>query len=254
MKRATVFFIAIITIIFTIACISSSSGTNSGQRDEEVAQDRHDSAISEEERSDPEVEVEEPTPFDVVSEMSADYLFKDDFETGIRTEWRVIDGEWRMVDGTLKAISGQSPIITVGDNQWRNITVEMEVGGLVNTTSSAMMFLENRPNMVGIGIKQNGDASDGYWFSIYNSGYLCGYEVQDEFFELSSGDGSYSESKHDLRVEVKDDFYQFYIDQEKVCTFSDSTYTDGIFLIWVSEGSGSEPAFPWIDSVTIAEN
>lgn len=195
-----------------------------------------------------------PNAENVVPNLSANYLFSDDFESGIKTDWFAIDGEWRMVNGNLQGISGQPARIGIGNGSWRNYTIEATVGGLKNTVSSAKQFLENNPNIIFFGVRQSKDAGTGYWFGISNWKQGCSFERNfEEIIEFHSTENSLNERQHTVKIEVSGDFFKFSVDGQTICSFSDSSVSDGIVIISMYPGTGANPEFPWVEYINITE-
>lgn len=201
------------------------------------------------------INTEETKSENVVQSVVADYLFSDNFEEGIKTDWYAIDGEWRMINGKLQAISGNPAIIAVGDPDWQNVVIEAKFGNLKNTTSSAMQFIENKPNILYIGLRQSENASDGYWLGIANWIQRCTLEIDDEetiaFYEQER---SIDEEEHVVRIEIRNDLFKFYMDGETLCTFTDASIEKGVVVIAMYPGDGPEAAYPWLEEITIRGN
>lgn len=196
----------------------------------------------------------EPSAQDVVPILSADYLFSDDFETGIKTDWHAIAGEWRMINGNLQAISGDPAIIGVGNSSWNDYVIEAKIGGLRNTVSSAKQFLETNPNVFYIGARQDSSASDGYWFGVTHWKQSCKLEINNEETALFySEENRIGEGEHTIKLEVVGDLFKFYIDGSLLCSFIDSTIGNGEITIAMYPGSGSDPSFPWLEYIRVAE-
>jgi len=193
-------------------------------------------------------------PENVVPILSADYLFSDNFESGIKTDWFAIDGEWTMINDHLQGISGNPSRIGVGNSSWKNYTIEAKIGGLRNTVSSGKQFLETNPNIVFIGVRQNDDASTGYWFGITNWKQTCSYEKNNEkVIAFHSADNNIGTNEHTIKIEVSDNLFKLFIDGQSVCSFSDSNINQGIVVISTFPGTGEDPSYPWVDYIHIAE-
>jgi len=190
----------------------------------------------------------------VVPNLSANYLFSDDFENGIKTDWFAIDGEWRMVNGNLQGISGQPARIGVGNSSWRNYSIEVTIGGLRNTVSSARQFLENNPNIIFIGVRQSQDAGTGYWFGLSNWRQGCSFERNfEQVIEFHAAENSLDERPHTAKIEVNGDLFRLSIDGKSVCSFSDTSIGNGIVIISMFPGTGADPSYPWVEYINISE-
>lgn len=195
-----------------------------------------------------------PRAENVVPNLSVNYLFSDDFESGIKTDWFAIDGEWRMVNGNLQGISGQPARIGIGNSSWENYTIEATIGGLKNTVSSARQFLENNPNIIFFGVRQSRDAGTGYWFGISNWKQGCSFDQNfEEVVEFHSTENSLSERQHTVKIEVSGDLFKFSLDGQTICSFSDSSISNGIVIISMFPGTGANPEFPWVEYINITE-
>lgn len=205
--------------------------------------------------AEPVMEPELPTPAEVVQSIIADYLFVDNFEEGIKTDWHAIDGEWRMINGKLQAISGNPAIIEIGAQDWKDIVIEAKFGNIKNTTSPAMQFIENKPNIFYIGVRQNENASDGYWLGIANWIQRCTLEIDNEetisFFEREK---SIDDEEHVVRMEIKNDLFKFYMDGVTLCTFTDASIDQGNVVIAMYPGDGPEAGYPWLEEIAIRDN
>lgn len=196
---------------------------------------------------------EQPTVDNSVSSISADYLFKDDFETGLSNEWRAEDGEWHMINGRLQPVSGSPASIVVGDSNWSNYTVEMKIGGLRNTITGPSMYLENDPNIFIIGVRNS--ATGAYFFGLTNYGQNCSLVdengVMTTFYE---GDDHLEEdSIHLVKVNVDGNMLYLQVDGRKICEFSDNTLPAGVVMISSYPGTGDEPTYPWVEEITITK-
>ena len=194
---------------------------------------------------DPHVHLHLPTP----SGFSAD-----DFENGIKNDWFAINGEWRMINGHLQGISGQPSQIGVGNSSWSNYTIEARVGGFRNTVASAQQFLSTNPNIIFIGVRQNDSASTGYWFGIAHSHQTCSLDKDfQEVITFHSEQNYIGEDEHTIVIEVINDLFKLFIDGEAICSFTDTTVGQGIVVISTFPGTGEEPSYPWVDSITVSE-
>jgi hypothetical protein len=195
-----------------------------------------------------------PQAENIVSNLSANILFSDDFESGIKTDWFAIDGEWRMVNGNLQGVFGEPARIGVGDSSWTDYTIEAKVGGLRNTVSSAKQFLETNPNIVFFGVRQNKNASTGYWFGLSNWKQGCSFDRNfEQVADFSSVEKSLDEEEHTVKIEVIENLFKFSVDGQPVCSFSDSSIENGIVVISMYPGTGAEPSYPWVSHINITE-
>jgi hypothetical protein len=194
-------------------------------------------------------------PENVVPNLSVGYLFTDDFENGIKTDWFAIDGDWRMINGNLQGVSGQRASIGIGSNTWRNYTIEASIGGLRNTVSSARQFLETNPNVVFFGIRQSQNASTGYWFGVSHWKQECSFDRNfEEVIKFHSVERYLNERQsHTVKIEVSGDLFRFSLNGETVCSFSDSSVENGIVVISMFPGTGAEPSYPWVEYINISE-
>lgn len=51
--------------------------------------------------------------------------FQDDFEQGLRPEWRVLSGQWATQNGRLQAVSDELTL-EIGDSAWGSYTVDLD--------------------------------------------------------------------------------------------------------------------------------
>jgi len=194
-------------------------------------------------------------PENVAPVLSAGYLFSDDFESGIKSDWFAIDGDWRMINGNLQGVSGQPARIGVGSSSWQNYTIEATVGGLRNTVSSARQFLETNPNIVFFGVRQSQDASTGYWFGVSYWKQECSFDRNfEEAISFHSAENYLNENQsHAVKLEISGDLFKFSLNGETICSFSDPSIGNGVVVISMFPGTGAEPSYPWIDYINIAE-
>ncbi len=199
------------------------------------------------------VQSEQATANNAVSSLSADYLFKDDFETGLSNEWRVEDGEWHMINGRMQAVSGTPASIIVGDLSWSNYTVEMKIGGLQNTITGASQYLENDPNIFIIGVRNSDNGA--YFFALANYNQDCSMldanSVKTNFYE--GEDHIEEDSTHLVRVDVEGNLISLSLDGKRICEFSDNTLQAGSVMIASYPGTGDEPTYPWVEEITITQ-
>ena len=190
---------------------------------------------------------------DSVDMMQADYLFIDDFEDGIDTAWSAERGEWRMVNGRLQAMSGHPAVIVVGDSDWSDLIIEAKIGGLRNTVSTALQFLDTDPNIVWIGIRRR--ANTAYYFGIAHSAQSCTYEINDEVITEFYFEDNYiqEEDEHFVRIVADGDLMSMTIDGRTICTFSDASLSQGYVSISAYPGTGENPSYPWVDQIIISE-
>ena len=196
---------------------------------------------------------EQPTADNSVSSISADYLFKDDFETGLSNEWRAEDGEWHMINGRLQPVSGSPASIVVGDSSWSDYTVEMKIGGLRNTITGPSMYLTNDPNILMIGVRNTDNAV--YLFRLGN--YLQDCSLLDENGVMTTfykgEDHLKEDSIHLVKVGVDGNMMYLQVDGRKICEFSDNTVQAGSVVIASYPGTGDEPTYPWVEEIAIIQ-
>ncbi|MGV8025599.1 MAG: FHA domain-containing protein [Anaerolineaceae bacterium] len=183
--------------------------------------------------------------------ISADYLFRDDFETGLSDEWEAEDGEWHMINGRMQPVSGTPASIIVGDSTWSNYTIEMKIGGLQNTITGASQYLENDPNIFIIGVRNSDNGA--YFFALANRNQDCSLlgaaGVKTTFYK--GEDYIEEEDVHLVRVDVEGNTISLYVDGKGICEFSDNTLHTGTVMISSYPGTGDEPTYPWVEEITI---
>lgn len=70
-----------------------------------------------------------PIPLPTIQPTASILLpFEDNFDSGLSDNWKTLTGTWRMVNGKLTADPSDQPsIILVGDDNWSNYVVDVDV-------------------------------------------------------------------------------------------------------------------------------
>ncbi|GEM_PF-2834634 len=244
-KNVAMFILMAVVLIMGIWIIASRMKGNEQEPSIESSVIENDQAGSNEQEG--AHTTSQPFP----SIISADYLFRDDFETGLSDEWEAEDGEWHMINGRMQPVSGTPASIIVGDLSWSNYTVEMKIGGLQNTITGASQYLENDPNIFIIGVRNSDNGA--YFFALANYNQDCSLldaaSVKTTFYE--GDDYIEEEDAHLVRIDVEGNTISLYVDGNGICEFSDNTLQNGTVMISSYPGTGDEPTYPWVEEITI---
>ena len=148
-------------------------------------------------------------------------LFVDNFETGLKPEWQIIEGDWRMVNGKLSTLSKQGwSSMLVGDVTWDSYTVE----ATFDTTN-------NGGYPVGV-IARAQDAGNMVYFHVAMDAHIdqpTRLVLKQDRKEkvLVTGPGVEPEGKLSVKVEAQGDLYTAYINGERWLSASDTTFSRG---------------------------
>lgn len=158
--------------------------------------------------------------------------FSDNFDTGLKDDWRIDSGDWRIINGRLTDISDvDTSALLVGDTSWKNYRVRVH-------------YDSNTLRWQGVGIvvsAQDGnnyltfevDSYDSYWY----------LKKGGTWTQLAKGKGTGdhdpSPSRGYISVEVKDGFYRAYLDDDLVLSVSDSSFESGAVGLMIIECTGT---------------
>jgi aldehyde:ferredoxin oxidoreductase len=127
------------------------------------------------------------------------------------------------------------------------------VGGLRNTVSAGLQFIETDPNILWIGVRSDRNAA--YYFGVAHSKQSCTYEINDEIITEFYFDNNYfsEEDEHLIRIVVEGELFSMTVDGQTICTFSDSALSYGKVTISAYPGTGAKPSYPWVEDILIME-
>ena len=248
-----IFIIACVLILGIWVIISQMNRTEQEIADNFYVEE-NDQNVQDEVNGNPEnITDDEEGSISSSSIVSADYLFRDDFETGLSNAWQAEDGEWHMVNGRLQAVSGHPASIMVGEAGWRDYTIEMKIGGLQNTITGALQYLETDPNIFIIGVRNSEKGS--YFFALANHNQDCSLlNENDTKITFYEGEEYIEEDEtHLVRVSVEGNIISLFVDGRTICSFSDNTLQTGKVNLASYPGTGDEPAYPWVEEITITQ-
>ena len=156
-----------------------------------------------------------PTPIPV---REVALPFEDNFENGLKPEWRVLSGDWRITGGRLTSLpNGRWSYLLVGDLTWQNYAVEFDFEKGAPLRIAVLTRVQDLDNCV----KFELELDDSYW-KLRRGG-------QDLL--LVEGPGTYwhkpSNRRGHLKVEANGHFYRVYYDDELWLDITDDSFSSG---------------------------
>jgi len=191
--------------------------------------------------------VDTPTPIPSPTPDQS-ILFEDNFEYGIKPDWKPVYGEWKMVDDRFEPTKlidqgkgeGNSTSVLVGNPNWNNYKVEFDAGNL-----NVGMY---RLSSISINIRvQNPET----YMMFYTDGQnaTCGKKINGSDQEISKKKvGLGFEGPHHLSVSAKNSTYEFWINSTKICIVNDTTFSSGQVGLTAYNMTISKP---WIDNFKV---
>ncbi len=180
----------------------------------------------------------------VTSLPHPDTLFVDDFNQGLKPDWEIGYGEWRMVNKRLKVISfvGGEAQIFVGDPGWENYAVDLDAGTFAHD------WLVGNDNSVVVYVRLQ-DRSNSMWFQIASYLAACGIKKDGEDTTIHLLEEEIGTGDRHLRIEARDNKYEFLINGQRICFLEDDTYSRGSVGLWARQGEEDNEV--WIDNFRV---
>ena len=158
-------------------------------------------------------------------------LFEDNFDNGFRPEWQVIRGNWRTIDKRLSVDPSDGGEILVGDEQWTDYAVEMDIKADENVEWAVVQI-----------ILRDSDGKRAY-FNLecryfYRSGVDFGVADGGDPRRIIGRDvgcgDKLTSGTLPVRVVVRKDLYSFYMDGKLIIEIQDQGSARGKVgvLIW----------------------
>lgn len=159
------------------------------------------------------------TPFpSATSTLEVLLPFEDTFDLRPRPEWETVLGTWRVVDGHLTAEKEGAgrQMIVVGDDNWRNYTITVEIA--VSCGGSVQII--TRATNDGY-IEFSYDGLDFRWELVRGGNEETIAEVARNCYDYRLTEA------HNYKVSVNDDIFTAYLDGQQLLQVQDSTYDHG---------------------------
>ena len=147
--------------------------------------------------------------------------FSDNFDNGINLNWREIAGTWRTVNGRLIADAGNRSEIIVGDENWKNYIIEVDVYSASAAGFPVGVIVRSKEGKY---LMFKTDCCDTDWI-------LIDGPTEKSIAHVDEGglDFKLSElAKNHIRVEVIDQVFTGYIDGKQFLRVTDSTIPTGM--------------------------
>lgn len=145
-------------------------------------------------------------------------LFWDNFENGVKPEWKM-QGEYSTVNGKL--IPGNSMQGYLGDQSWINYVVVLQQVENRCGDWGVMLRMQDRDNYMLVKFKWgcSGQANDFKFYKVING----------EQQEIAGAEGYkyYADGGSVLRLEAEGNVYRFYQDNERLVYFTDNSFSSG---------------------------
>jgi len=174
-------------------------------------------------------------------------LFADDFELGISSEWQVLVGEWRVVDGRLAPTDfsredGDAGLL-LASSKYKG-----EAGATYRVAFNASEL--SGEHMLALWIDMQ-DIENAMVFAADRESAYCGLYIDGEHTQLRTTSMALEDDVHRYVVEVRGDAYAYWIDDRRVCAFTDTTFTGGQIGLWDWRRGSSAAGAPWFDNVEV---
>ena len=184
------------------------------------------------------------------------------FDGDVALDWQSFQGEWGVINNRLTVRSF--------DNEYAGITISNPVGSIYTfqVDMGTFQYLDDSgdPNVpfshfhVIVNLQGN---SDGYWFTVTNGVVSCDLYRNDTKINMQQSEAfsQWSEAyyllirrfagNHTIEISVRSNKYLFRLDSHDVCSFQDSTFSQGALGIVVRQGASGRM---WIDNVRLSPN
>jgi DNA-binding CsgD family transcriptional regulator len=195
-----------------------------------------------------------PTPTNVPAPvLEAGIIFSDDFDLGPDPAWEVINGDPGMANGNYTVVapfneSRSKHFSVVSDLYWDNVSIEFEIlnfrshSGL-QIDGQGALILHYIPDTGGVGLIFY-PGRYGILFGLIDS-YGQWTLLDSTFVEGSSSNGfDFTSSSSVFRVEIIDNIYFVYIDEELITSASIPDYDYGLTGLWMLNSKNqNEPKY-----------
>ncbi len=172
-------------------------------------------------------------------------LFADDFELGVSSEWQVLVGEWRAADGRLTPVSFSRED---GDAGLLLTSSEYERQAAYRVAFDAAEL--SGEHMLALWVNMQ-DIENAMIFAADRESAYCGRYVDGEHTQLQVTAMALEGDVHHYVVEVRGDGYVYWIDDRRVCAFTDTTFTGGQIGLWDWRRGSSAASAPSFDNVEV---
>ncbi len=206
----------------------------------------------------------QPTETSVSEIQPSGYVFFDDFENALSSQWKVQYGQLDMFDGKLTVVDqSRTPnayhYITLDKLYWKDLTIEIELapfdgafyGGEADSIGAIVVHQNNDTPSVGLRFYT---ARDGLQFgTISTEGeWLLPTSLVDGF----ANDFTLHDRVHTIKVVVKGLSYTAYIDNRKITSTSIPGSEVRTVGLWFKTSTVDKPDFfaPRIESIKITAN
>lgn len=174
-----------------------------------------------------------PQPLTVV-------FFSDNFDQGLKPDWLVLGGDWLVIEERLTPVRyefGSPAQISVGDQNWTNYDIELEVGGLT-TEYEGINNLTFRPRYQ--------DRNNSPYFAIGGRQAVCGVRRDGRDSPLPAVE--YNSASARIKINTIDNKFELFVNDRKICSFRDNNFQYGGLLI---ESRQFQNVTPWVDDLVV---
>jgi hypothetical protein len=163
--------------------------------------------------------------------------FSDNFDTGIKPEWRQIVGTWIMTKGelTLGNVAGSSTggkgIIFVGDKNWSDYTVSLKIdhhGAGWNNFNYVIVRAQDTKNFIALrfgDVVNYSAAHNAFWYTVKDGNWIL---IPNTTFS-----DWYFDRPFEVKIIVKGDVIESYINGQQSSFFSGLAFTKGLIGIGI---------------------
>ena len=163
-------------------------------------------------------------------------IFRDDFNDGFKTEWDVVEGEYFLSDGIPILDVGNELIILLGEENWNNFAIDLDVKKAYFPTILFAYTSENFYNYI--------------YYSSGNSSYVYVSDGEGTHRRLSTPDREVPDEFH-LRLEISNNSLKMYVDGDEVYDLVFQTQLSGKVGL-IHNGNGLPIAFDNFEISTLA--
>lgn len=174
-------------------------------------------------------------------------IFADDFDFGISSDWQVIAGEWQAENGRLVPTDfsredGDAGLLLA------SLKYKGEAGAAYRVAFDAGDLEEEHMIAAWVSVQ---DVENAMIFAADSEMAYCGRYVDGEHTQLQTVTLALGRDAHHYVVEVRGDAYAYWIDDQRVCAFSDTTFTGGQIGLWDWRRDSSAASVLWFDDVEV---
>jgi hypothetical protein len=149
-------------------------------------------------------------------------LFQDDFNN--LNQWQIINGKWVIKDGKLCGGPGGEGKIFAPIPGAKNYVVSLKGAKLDSGNGYGLFFRANNFQNVSGYDFQYDPGFQGYIFREWYNGYEYAPPSQGRY---TLNNANYYSQAHDIKMVVQDSTYTAYVDDQKVYSVTDPTYSQG---------------------------